>query len=962
MKNLFKILFALILTAACIFACVSCQPDSNIGNEGSNSGNQPADGLEDEENSYRIRFVYSYTAKVENSSGRLENKQSIITVKSFFIPKDNNGISAEILEEINNLSYHGFSFSGWYTNWDLEKQQGVAGSEFSFNNEPITSDITLYCDRGNLAGENITWELEYVYSTNEEDPEAEPEVSDVILKLNGSGEMFDFTGANEVDVPWFKQASEITKVEVSDGITSIGNNAFNSLSSATEVTLPDSIVRIGVSAFEGYGATKFVAPASLKVICDNAFRDTSLRDVVLNEGLETLGERAFYGSNKIKTIVFPSTVKSISVGTFHPGAINGKNNKHSLSKVYYLGDADSFASIDVGIDNTWFKDKATIYYYRENLAEDEVGTYWHYAENTTTAVQYFYTLRYIQGSAKTFLCNIYVRVDPVLDAEGNVIIDEEGLPVLKGVITEDHIRQQNAITYHNYQFSGFTGADTLRVGNEITADLVYTCQRGNILSPDGGIKWSFSSDKLTIYVDTETETRIANDVNSRIKDNKLVLTDAEKLILGTDEDEIVVTDEIKAKIIEGRLENSLRMWDFVESYDATSIWNSATKNIVIEEGIKYIGKYAFSGISRVSEVIIPSSVEGINPDAFSGCADLISVFYDGVASESIAALSNSRYTLYSKVEGSTSDVGSYWLYVQKNGVQKKLAWTLTSDGSLTIGGDAKMLNFDDASDAPWYPAKDSVVSVAFASNITDIAAYCVNGYANVVSLSLPQNARKIPATAFAGTGIVKNTDGYTNGLLVINGHLIKANPFKIDSNLVETFTGVVTIAEGAFDGCGVINALYVARTVQYIDSDAFKNCTVKAIFADGNAEFWSVIDAGVDFPDAKVYYKHLEEYITITDENGKTITVKTSSIDDTYWFKSGSEYVIWGCRHIYGEYTEDNNATCIANGTKTAMCGVCGYEDVVEIPDSKVPHVFDDETHVCTTDGCKEVDPEYSAE
>ena len=200
-------------------------------------------------------------------------------------------------------------------------------------------------------------------------------------------------------------------------------------------------------------------------------------------------------------------------------------------------------------------------------------------------------------------------------------------------------------------------------------------------------------------------------------------------------------------------------------------------------------------------------------------------------------------------------------------------------------------------------------------------------------------------------------------MLVVNGHLIKVNPVGFDSNLFETYTGIVTIADGAFNGCTELNALYVARTIQYIHPKAFKECKVNAIFADGDEAFWKVIDKNVDFPGTKIYFKHAEEYVTITDENGKQVTVKTSTVDDKYWFKCGEEYVVWGCVHIFGEYNDDNNASCLQNGTKTAHCTVPGCEktDVVILDGTKTDHVYDAENHVCTTPGCGKVDPEYTA-
>lgn len=990
MKSYVKILLALMLTLACVFASVSCQSivfgvndntedvdggvvginaslNSNASGDATDDVDESADSLENEDNSYRIRFVYSYTAKVENDSGRLENKQRIVTVKSFFVPKDNAVISDELLAEMKDLSYHGFTFVKWFTEWDIETQQGIEGTEFSFDGQPITSDITLFCDRGNLAGKNAVWSLDYQYvDTVDKNGEPITELADVILNIEGTGPIFDFLGANEVDVPWYKNIGDITKVVVSDGITAVGDNAFSGLANLEDISLPDSIERIGVAAFQDCGAKKFVAPAALKSIGKNAFLDTSLKEVILNDGLETLGDRAFYGSNKIKTIVFPASVREIPTASFHPGTSNNKNKTHALSKVYYLGTEEQFKSMNIGIDNTWFQDKSTIYYYRENLLDGEVGTYWHYAGTTDkAAVQYFYTLRYVHGDAKNFLCNIYVPVTAVIDSEGNPVYDENGLPKLKGVITEEHIIQQKNIRYHGYHFASFAGADVISVGLEITSDVTFTCQRNDYLSDDGGIRWTYNSSTktLSISLDDTTESRITADVESRVnEDGTILLTNVEKEILGVTDDRITLTDELKAKIIAGRLERSLHMWEFFDSYDASSDWNTATEAVVIGEGIKSIGRYAFAGISRTSEIVIPGSVERIDPLAFEACTDLIAVYYDGVAPESIRALSNDRFTVYSKVETATADVGSYWTEVKDSGLTKRLSWTLTEDGALTIGGESNMANFESASDTPWYGAKDNIVSVSFASNIYSIGENVINGYTNVTELYIPITARIIPSSAFAGTGIIRNTDAYVNNMLVVNGHLLKVNPIGFDSNLFETYTGIVTIAEGAFNGCGELNSLYIARTMQYIHPKAFKECEVNAIFADGDEAFWKVIDKSVDFPNSKVYFKHAEEYITVTGDNGKPITVKTSTISDKYWFKCGEEYVIWGCVHIWDEYADDNNASCLQDGTKTAHCTVSGCEatDTVVVTGTKTEHVYDENNHVCTTPGCGKADPDYT--
>ena len=43
--------------------------------------------------------------------------------------------------------------------------------------------------------------------------------------------------------------------------------------------------------------------------------------------------------------------------------------------------------------------------------------------------------------------------------------------------------------------------------------------------------------------------------------------------------------------------------------------------------------------------------------------------------------------------------------------------------------------------------------------------------------------------------------------------------------------------------------------------------------------------------------------------------------------------------HVWGTYVSNNDATCTANGTRTAICSICGEEDTVVDPDSILAHV-----------------------
>ena len=54
--------------------------------------------------------------------------------------------------------------------------------------------------------------------------------------------------------------------------------------------------------------------------------------------------------------------------------------------------------------------------------------------------------------------------------------------------------------------------------------------------------------------------------------------------------------------------------------------------------------------------------------------------------------------------------------------------------------------------------------------------------------------------------------------------------------------------------------------------------------------------------------------------------------------KPAAERISIGCAHQYTEYVYNEDATCTANGTKTAVCTLCKHEDTVEATNTLLPH------------------------
>ncbi len=157
------------------------------------------------------------------------------------------------------------------------------------------------------------------------------------LAIEGTGEMTDWS--SNTKVPWNVHKNAIRTVDISDGITRIGNCALSGLTGITHISLPDSVTSIGKSSFEGCtNLTSIDIPAGVKTIPYHAFYNcTSLESVTLCVGLETVGDSAFRGCENLTDITLPDGITEIGVYAFNgTGVYNDDSNWEN--GVLYIGD------------------------------------------------------------------------------------------------------------------------------------------------------------------------------------------------------------------------------------------------------------------------------------------------------------------------------------------------------------------------------------------------------------------------------------------------------------------------------------------------------------------------------------------------------------------------------------------------------------------------------------------------
>lgn len=139
-----------------------------------------------------------------------------------------------------------------------------------------------------------------------------------LLTFTGTGAMRNYKSPVEAGTPspWAEH-SGIRRIEIGEGITSVGNNAFHASEGIESVTLPSTLRSIGKSAFSANGISEITLPDGLETVGEGAFGYcSSLKQIVLPESVKTLGYGAFVWCTALESVTLPSGLTKIDGHTF----------------------------------------------------------------------------------------------------------------------------------------------------------------------------------------------------------------------------------------------------------------------------------------------------------------------------------------------------------------------------------------------------------------------------------------------------------------------------------------------------------------------------------------------------------------------------------------------------------------------------------------------------------------------
>lgn len=571
-------------------------------------------------------------------------------------------------------------------------------------------------------------------------------------------------------------------LEISDGITKIGDYSFCGCSSITNVEMPKSVTVIGEQAFSNCTNLETVILSDgVTDIQLGAFMGCSkLNSISLSNKLEIIGNCAFYGCEQLAEIIIPTSVKTIEGSAF-----SGCSNLTNIlidNSVTSIGDsAFAYCSkiTSVKIPNTVTSINDCAFYGCESLSCVEIGI----------AV-------FEKGFNAVFEdCD---NITKVIITDGVTNLSDLAL---SGCSTITEIELPNGLTTIGKKaFNGCSKLTSITIPasvTEIRESAFSLCSKLNNIIYKGNLgQWS------EITFKDESSTPYCNNVNRTMLFNNQKLTDIQ--------------------IPEG-----------TERISSYAFYRTTLKTVTIPNTVNSIGENAFAN-TLLSEVTIPGSVINIGTGAFSNCALLNNVVLEvGVKNIENKVFQNSSelisVTLPSSITKIGEDVftGAGIKEVFYNGSLAQ--WCQIQFECNSCGNGAKL-----------YINGENLVNAVIPVGVTRINKYCFAGCNELESITIPSSITLIESDAFTNCYKLKNVyyQGTLEGWCSITfndtpcshggelqkdcgAYLYIGGEKLTDAILPETIT---TLRKNIFYGCLSLESVTIPDSVTRIEKNAFADC------------------------------------------------------------------------------------------------------------------------------------------
>ena len=489
----------------------------------------------------------------------------------------------------------------------------------------------------------------------------------------------------------FAEQAGITSIHIPDTVETIGTRAFCACSAITEINIPSSVSNIGSQIFYKCDALHTVYYNGTYGSKDNPFLNTAnikkvvfggekvpkyicynlqnIEEVVILDGVTSIGNCSFDGCTNLNSISIPKSVNYIGL---HPFC-----DCTSLSKVY-LVDIEAWCRID--IDGSWNSAGTSPFGYGAALyLNGELVMDLNIPEGVTLIREYvFYGCSSLKSItipgcvAKMeygafYNCN---NLTSVVFLDG---VTRIGSSAFKNCRSLTSVAIPDSVTsIGDYAFSGCSSLTSIIIPDGVTSigsnSFAGCSSLTSIEIPDSvtsiGSSAFSSCSSLTSIVIPDSVTSIGDYAFQGCTGlTSITIPDS-------------VTSIAPYAFVNCSSLTSIEIPDNVISIGSAAFYDcSSLTSIEIPDSVTSIGWGAFSGCSSLTSVTIPNSVTSIGSHAFYDCSNLTSVTIpDSVTSIDIYTFSDCR-SLKEIRFGGTKE--------QWNAVSKRSSWNYNT-GNYTI--------------------------------------------------------------------------------------------------------------------------------------------------------------------------------------------------------------------------------------------------------------------------------------